>query len=209
MRPACTHPARRAQIDHTKAWSAGGTTDIDQLGSMCKRDHTTKTVGAFAVTQPEPGIFVWTTPLRTHLPPRTQRHHHAPRHPPAAPRHTRTPPRRRPRRPSDPPRQARRPRSSRARCPRPAAHAPGARGPRLTHQVPAARSSSSASPRVRSPSPASPSPYSGDRPSSGDRPTEQRRPAGTGPPPENARHTTKKAKGPGSRGPSTGGSGGI
>nr|KEP24489.1 hypothetical protein DA06_11085 [Georgenia sp. SUBG003] len=62
MRPACTHPARRAQIDHTKAWSAGGTTDIDQLGSMCKRDHTTKTVGAFAVTQPEPGIFVWTTP---------------------------------------------------------------------------------------------------------------------------------------------------
>ncbi|WP_098482787.1 hypothetical protein [Georgenia soli] len=29
---------------------------------MCKRDHTTKTVGAFHVTQPEPGIFVWTTP---------------------------------------------------------------------------------------------------------------------------------------------------
>ncbi|WP_143426991.1 HNH endonuclease [Georgenia soli] len=62
VRPACTVPARRAQIDHTKAWSAGGTTALHQLGSMCNRDHTTKTVGAFHVTQPEPGIFVWTTP---------------------------------------------------------------------------------------------------------------------------------------------------
>ncbi|MCK6212767.1 13E12 repeat family protein, partial [Georgenia sp. EYE_87] len=33
VRPACTHLARRAQIDHTKAWSAGGTTDLDQLGT--------------------------------------------------------------------------------------------------------------------------------------------------------------------------------
>src|SRR5690554_2017850 len=29
---------------------------------MCTRDHQFKTISAFTVTQPEPGIFEWTTP---------------------------------------------------------------------------------------------------------------------------------------------------
>ncbi|MFC7405024.1 DUF222 domain-containing protein [Georgenia alba] len=60
-RPGCTMPADRCQLDHTSPWSADGVTADHNLGTECTRDHLLKTAGAFHVTQPEPGVFVWTT----------------------------------------------------------------------------------------------------------------------------------------------------
>ncbi|GAA4423211.1 hypothetical protein GCM10023169_18540 [Georgenia halophila] len=62
VRPGCTVAAQDCQIDHTESWASGGTTSSGNNGPMCTRDHLLKTVGAFHVTQPEDGIFVWTTP---------------------------------------------------------------------------------------------------------------------------------------------------
>ncbi|MPV37564.1 HNH endonuclease signature motif containing protein, partial [Georgenia subflava] len=60
--PGCSVPAQRCQIDHTIPWSQGGHTADTNHGPLCTRDHTLKTVGAFTVVQPQPGIFEWTTP---------------------------------------------------------------------------------------------------------------------------------------------------
>ncbi|QOR71181.1 DUF222 domain-containing protein [Ruania alkalisoli] len=62
VRPGCTHPASEAQLDHTTAYNDGGHTSDANLGALCTRDHLIKTHGDFTLTQPEPGIFEWTTP---------------------------------------------------------------------------------------------------------------------------------------------------
>ncbi|UFU07813.1 HNH endonuclease signature motif containing protein [Ruania halotolerans] len=65
VRPGCTHRAEESPLDHTVPYSArgdGGTTGDHNLGALCTRDHLIKTHGDFAVSQPEPGIFNWTTP---------------------------------------------------------------------------------------------------------------------------------------------------
>ena len=66
-RPGCSHRASECQLDHTTEWnhqnpSQGGSTAVDNLGPLCGRDHQVKTHGDFHLTQPEPGIFEWTTP---------------------------------------------------------------------------------------------------------------------------------------------------
>ena len=66
-RPGCTHRASECQLDHTREWhhddpSRGGPTAVTNLGPLCGRDHQVKTHGDFHLTQPEPGIFEWTTP---------------------------------------------------------------------------------------------------------------------------------------------------
>lgn len=67
VRPGCTHQARTCQLDHTIAYNhahpdRGGSTSAANLGPLCSRDHLTKTHAGYQVTQPEPGIFEWTTP---------------------------------------------------------------------------------------------------------------------------------------------------
>lgn len=67
VRPGCTHRASECQIDHTHEWNhtnpdRGGLTAVTNLGPLCGRDHQVKTHGDFRLTQPEPGIFEWTTP---------------------------------------------------------------------------------------------------------------------------------------------------
>ena len=66
-RPGCNHRASECQLDHTAEWnhhdpSRGGATAVTNLGPLCGRDHQVKTHGDFHLTQPEPGIFEWTTP---------------------------------------------------------------------------------------------------------------------------------------------------
>lgn len=60
--PGCTVPARSCQLDHTLSWANGGPTAAWNLGPLCECDHPLKSCGAFAVEQPGPGEFVWTTP---------------------------------------------------------------------------------------------------------------------------------------------------
>ncbi|UNX56179.1 HNH endonuclease [Georgenia sp. TF02-10] len=62
VRPGCTTPAERCQIDHTRAFSQGGKTAADSLGAQCTTDHALKSAGTFKTTQPTPGVFEWLTP---------------------------------------------------------------------------------------------------------------------------------------------------
>ncbi len=71
VRPGCTHQARTCQLDHTYPYNhshpeEGGSTSVANLGPLCGRDHQTKTHAGFLLTQPEPGVFEWTTPTGHH-----------------------------------------------------------------------------------------------------------------------------------------------
>ncbi|WP_402463004.1 HNH endonuclease signature motif containing protein [Isoptericola aurantiacus] len=81
--PGCTAPARRADLDHTRAWADGGRTDADNLAHLCRHHHVLKHQSAWTVrtaprTPParggptgEPpwgGTLEWTSPTgRRHL----------------------------------------------------------------------------------------------------------------------------------------------
>ncbi|MFC5237898.1 HNH endonuclease signature motif containing protein [Pseudonocardia zijingensis] len=60
--PGCTRPARRSDLDHTWEHGRGGRTVEVNIGPACKRHHPDKDRG-WTLTQPEPGIFVWISPL--------------------------------------------------------------------------------------------------------------------------------------------------
>jgi len=64
----CTHPCcrRRAHAsdqDHTHDHGRGGTTVRVNLGPTCAHDHDVKHGAGWLVEQPEPGTFVWRSPL--------------------------------------------------------------------------------------------------------------------------------------------------
>jgi hypothetical protein len=66
--PACSHPSRGTQLDHTidhgrrDARGVLGVTAEHNLGSLCQRVHNGKTHGGWDLAQPTPGEFVWTSP---------------------------------------------------------------------------------------------------------------------------------------------------
>ncbi|WP_181032280.1 HNH endonuclease signature motif containing protein [Arthrobacter sp. ZGTC212] len=60
--PGCRTNAVIAEIDHTKPWSHGGTTDHDNLEHLCRRHHMFKTRGFWKARQHAPGIIEWTSP---------------------------------------------------------------------------------------------------------------------------------------------------
>jgi hypothetical protein len=60
--PGCTAPARSCDHDHTVDHAAGGRTTDSNLGLLCRHHHRLKHEGGFALTQPEPGTFIWTSP---------------------------------------------------------------------------------------------------------------------------------------------------
>ncbi|MGI9062659.1 MAG: HNH endonuclease signature motif containing protein [Pseudonocardiaceae bacterium] len=61
--PPCRATARGADIDHTIAHGHGGRTIEINLGGLCKHDHRLKDEGGWALQQPEPGHFLWTSRL--------------------------------------------------------------------------------------------------------------------------------------------------
>ncbi|GAA2173217.1 HNH endonuclease signature motif containing protein [Agrococcus versicolor] len=61
--PGCGAQARQADVDHTIAWSDGGTTSLGNLASLCRRHHTLKHATAWTVSQPHPGELHWASPL--------------------------------------------------------------------------------------------------------------------------------------------------
>lgn len=64
MAPGCVTPASRCEIDHTVAWSDGGTTAADNLAPLCAGHHKVKHHGGWTVVQvPDSGgVMEWTSP---------------------------------------------------------------------------------------------------------------------------------------------------
>ena len=60
--PGCERSARRSDLDHTRDHARGGHTVEVNLGPSCWRHHPDKDRG-WRLTQPEPGHFVWISPL--------------------------------------------------------------------------------------------------------------------------------------------------
>jgi hypothetical protein len=60
--PGCERSARRSDLDHTRDHGRGGNTVEENVGPACKRHHPDKNRG-WTLSQPEPGLFVWTSPL--------------------------------------------------------------------------------------------------------------------------------------------------
>ncbi|MGH3906983.1 MAG: DUF222 domain-containing protein [Pseudonocardiaceae bacterium] len=76
--PGCRQPARRCDLDHTIPYEQGGPTAGCNLGPLCRYHHRLKTNSSWSLCQPEPGLFLWTSPTgRVHhyrAPPRTEYH---------------------------------------------------------------------------------------------------------------------------------------
>jgi hypothetical protein len=60
--PFCGQPAWRGDLDHTRAWHKGGLTCSCNLGPLCRSHHILKQLLGWTLTQPQPGVFAWTTP---------------------------------------------------------------------------------------------------------------------------------------------------
>jgi uncharacterized protein DUF222 len=60
--PGCDRSARRSDLDHTRDHALGGHTVDTNIGPGCWRHHPDKERG-WTLTQPQPGHFVWTSPL--------------------------------------------------------------------------------------------------------------------------------------------------
>lgn len=63
VHPGCRASAVRADVDHTRDHVFGGPTTQDDLAPLCRHHHMLKTVGGWRLEQPEPGRFVWRSPL--------------------------------------------------------------------------------------------------------------------------------------------------
>jgi hypothetical protein len=60
--PVCRRPAWQGDLDHTVPFDGGGLTCSCNLGGFCRSDHRLKQHQHWQVSQPEAGMFVWTTP---------------------------------------------------------------------------------------------------------------------------------------------------
>jgi hypothetical protein len=61
--PGCRRSARHCDQDHTVEYHTGGTTTRANLGPACRHHHNLRHRGGWTVHQPQPGHFVWTSPL--------------------------------------------------------------------------------------------------------------------------------------------------
>lgn len=63
VHPGCRCSAVKADLDHTLDHVYGGATTQDDLSPLCRHHHMLKTEGGWRLEQPEPGRFVWCSPL--------------------------------------------------------------------------------------------------------------------------------------------------
>lgn len=61
--PGCRRRAHASQSDHTRDHARGGATVAANTGPACAHDHDVKHGGGWRLDQPEPGVFVWRSPL--------------------------------------------------------------------------------------------------------------------------------------------------
>jgi hypothetical protein len=60
--PGCSRPAARCDLDHTVPYHQGRMTCECNLAALCRQHHKTKQAQGWHLTQPQPGVLVWTTP---------------------------------------------------------------------------------------------------------------------------------------------------
>jgi hypothetical protein len=60
--PGCRRRAVRCDDDHTIPHHKGGKTCECNLHPLCRRHHRTKQAPGWQLTQPEPGVLIWTLP---------------------------------------------------------------------------------------------------------------------------------------------------
>lgn len=65
--PGCRAPAAHCDSDHLTDHAEGGPTTSDDLTQLCRHDHGLKEAG-WELQQPEPGHFVWRTPMGQTIP---------------------------------------------------------------------------------------------------------------------------------------------
>jgi Domain of unknown function (DUF222) len=61
--PGCRMPARDSDLDHTEDFAKGGRTHPHNLGPLCRHHHRLKHEAGWKLEQPQPGKFIWTSPL--------------------------------------------------------------------------------------------------------------------------------------------------
>ncbi|WP_300018801.1 HNH endonuclease signature motif containing protein [Pseudonocardia sp.] len=61
--PGCRRRAHTSHTDHTRDHARGGATIAANTGPACGHDHDVKHRGGWQLHQPEPGRFVWRSPL--------------------------------------------------------------------------------------------------------------------------------------------------
>lgn len=61
--PGCRRRAHASHTDHTRDHARGGATVAANTGPACAHDHDVKHGGGWRLDQPEPGTFVWRSPL--------------------------------------------------------------------------------------------------------------------------------------------------
>ena len=64
--PFATTKAKDCDVDHTVNFcptGGGGATSMANTGPLDRRAHRAKTAGYWRLTQPEPGVFHWVSPL--------------------------------------------------------------------------------------------------------------------------------------------------
>lgn len=59
--PTCNRRSNRCDLDHTVPWGRGITCQCN-LAPLCRRHHRTKQSPGWTLTQPWPGLLIWTTP---------------------------------------------------------------------------------------------------------------------------------------------------
>jgi hypothetical protein len=57
--PGCSMPAWRCDLDHEVGWAEGGPTSSANLQALCRRHHTAKTSGRWAMTRASNGDAQW------------------------------------------------------------------------------------------------------------------------------------------------------
>ncbi|MFZ4895826.1 DUF222 domain-containing protein [Plantibacter sp. Mn2098] len=60
--PGCTRPARRCDLDHTIAWSAGGETSVENLAHLCPKHHHLKHDTTWTLKHDSGGVLHWISP---------------------------------------------------------------------------------------------------------------------------------------------------
>ena len=61
--PGCRTPASDCDLDHTRAWTSGGSTDEANLAPLCRHDHRVKSLTGWRYERRGDGGIVWTSPL--------------------------------------------------------------------------------------------------------------------------------------------------
>ena len=60
--PGCRRPAGRCDCDHTTPFEDGGLTCECNMSPLCRLHHRAKQAPGWQLSQPEPGLLVWTLP---------------------------------------------------------------------------------------------------------------------------------------------------